>query len=114
MSLPAMPSIVQIAVGAAMTSLSEPALASAGFWVGLTVADVTGSRSLFSKKQYGLPPAAFFQRPASLLSRGASRQAISLSLWERVGVRGAPQQGAPWPRRSPHPRCARFNNSQRE
>src|SRR5258705_498500 len=50
MSLPSMPSIVQIAVGAAMTSLSDPADASAGF--GVTVADVIVSTSLLCHQRY--------------------------------------------------------------
>src|SRR5579859_3854106 len=64
-----MPSMVQIAVGAAMTSLSEPALASGGFWVVGTVADVIVSTSIaLCERRYELSPLTAYQRPAKILS----------------------------------------------
>src|SRR4051812_20193079 len=62
-----MPSIVQMAVGAATTSLSDPAAAWLGFCVRAAAADVIGGTS--PRQRYVAPPGRSFQWPASKRSR---------------------------------------------
>src|SRR5689334_21608338 len=66
--------MVQIAVGAAMTSLSEPAAPGAGLgcvWGWFAVADVTVSTSLLNSHHTSFPPGWSFTRLPTCFQRSA-------------------------------------------